>query len=71
MKWTKEQKDEIRNIVDELTRKQAQVLLERWGFAVYQGESMKILRKAVKENVLDGTIPLDDLYSIVGGQARD
>jgi hypothetical protein len=47
------------SILKKLNFEQCKTILEAYGFAVYQSESVGRLREVIRANMLDGTIPSD------------
>lgn len=55
--------DPIWKNINWLSRDTIQVILERNGFAVYDSESIDMLREALYENIEDGTISKEELWA--------
>jgi carbamoylphosphate synthase small subunit len=58
-------KSPLQQLVQKLTWKQCENILENHGFAVYESESLGKLRQAVKINIKDGTISQQYVESIL------
>jgi len=52
---------EVTELINGLTREQAKALLENVSAQVHDAEGVNLLRKAVRENVIDGTISVSAL----------
>lgn len=50
-------RQELHDIINRMSRAKVQQILESYGFAVYDNETLRSLRTALKANVIDGTIP--------------
>jgi hypothetical protein len=51
----------LTELINWLSREEIQEILEAYGFAVYDDEAIEDLREALRVNIEDGTIDLDDI----------
>jgi hypothetical protein len=64
-------REDAREIVSQLHREECDKVLGLYGFATYRWESNQVLRDAIEENLIDGTIAVQDVLMVLDERAPE